>query len=167
MSSLDDPVNSMETCSQVASRRPESTSFATLPRIAHVLFFNSAAIQFTVSYHCEAFPCVAPCREYIISTWQFYEVDQVIPRFIGEWSTKIKMIMHDAHDLFITRYLCTHCRFDLCTFYFVFHSFFFFFYSFFKLKFLYVEKYNSWNIFFRVIIWLLISVWLHFVLWLT
>lgn len=80
----------------------ESTSFATLPRIAHVLFSNSAAIQSNLSrITVKLFPCVAPCREHMISTWRFDEIDQVIPRFIGERSAKIKMIMHDAHTIWL------------------------------------------------------------------
>lgn len=60
--------------------------------------------------------------------------------------------------LVTARYLCARCRFHLCTFTFVFHSFFFFFYFFLRLEFLCVENYNNWNVFFRIIIWLLISV---------
>lgn len=94
--------NSMETCSQVASRRPvnrlhsrrflvsRTFSFPTPPR------FNPLS-RITV----KLFPCVAPCREHMISTWRFDEIDQVIPRFIGERSAKIKMIMHDAHTIWL------------------------------------------------------------------
>lgn len=128
--------NSMETCSQVASRRPvnrlhsrrflvsRTFSFPTPPR------FNPLS-RITV----KLFPCVAPCREHMISTWRFDEIDQVIPRFIGERSAKIKMIMHDTHTIcshdFGYRYLCTILSFWFCMhFYFVFHSFFSFFYFF-------------------------------------
>lgn len=168
MSSLDDPRWILwkrvhrwrrDALNRLHSRRflvSRTFSFLTPPR------FNSL-FRITV----KLFPCVAPCREHMISTWQFYEVDQVISRLIGERSTKIKMIMHDAHDLFAilvtARYLSLHTlSFWSVHFYFVFLFcilFFFFFYFFFRLEFLLriiiiiIEMY-----FFRIIIWLFISV---------
>lgn len=157
----------METCSQVASRRPESTSFATLPRIAHVLFFNSAAIQFTVSYHCEPFSlCCAMPRTYDLDMTILWSRS-------GNFSTHRWTIdknkddnawfVHDLFTILVTaRYLSLHTlSFWSVHFYFVFLFciLFFFFYFFFRLEFLLriiiiiIEMY-----FFRIIIWLFISV---------
>lgn len=161
-------VNSMETCSQVASRRPESTSFATLPRIAHVLFFNSAAIQFTVSYHCEPFSlCCAMPRTYDLDMtilWSRsgnfsthrWTIDK--NKDDNAWCTRF---VHDFgySQIFVFAHIVVlicallHCNPFLYT------LFFFFFYFFFRLEFLLriiiiiIEMY-----FFRIIIWLLISV---------
>lgn len=120
----------------------ESTSFATLPRIAHVLFSNSAAIQSTVSYHREAFSlCCAMPRTYDLDMtirWNRSGNSSIHRRTIGKNKDDNAWCTHDL----VTDIFAQYFHFDLvCTF--TLYSTFFFLFFYFKLEFLHVENCNS------------------------